>query len=370
MKKGWKVERLGDVIQLEYGKALPDSQRKSNGKYPVYGANGEKDRTNEFLYDKPSIIVGRKGSAGEINLTEKKFWALDVSYYVTFDDKKYDLRFLYYLLSNLELTKLAKGVKPGINRNEVYSIEVNIPPLPEQKRIVAMLDETFAALAQVHANAERNRVNAREVFEGTVREVFENRGDDWEENKLQEVCELKSGTTISTSLEREEGDVLYVKVSDMNLSENLIEIQTSSRFVNSEEINHKQIIPEGAIIFPKRGGAIATNKKRKIIKPTIVDLNTMAIIPSKKIDKDFLYHWFQLFDLNTISNGANVPQINHYSFDDVCIPYPKSLAEQRLIVSRLDGLAKETRRLEEVYEKKMEDVEELRKSVLKEAFQT
>ena len=101
----------------------------------------------------------------------------------------------------------------------------------------------------------------------------------------------------------------------MNLPENLIEITTSSRFVNSDEIKPKQIIPEGAIIFPKRGGAIATNKKRKIIKPTIVDLNTMAIIPSKKINKDYLFYWFQLFDLNDISNGANVPQINHYSFE-------------------------------------------------------
>ncbi|MDQ3004680.1 MAG: restriction endonuclease subunit S [Chloroflexota bacterium] len=130
MKKGWAKEKLGNVIQLEYGKPLPHTQRKPNGKHPVYGANGEIDRSDEYYYDKPTMIVGRKGSAGEINLTEKKFWALDVCYFVTFDDKKYDLRFLYYLLSKLELTKLAKGVKPGINRNEVYAIDVNIPPSP------------------------------------------------------------------------------------------------------------------------------------------------------------------------------------------------------------------------------------------------
>lgn len=158
----------------------------------------------------------------------------------------------------------------------------------------------------------------------------------WEIKKLGEVCELKSGTTISPSLERNEGDVLYTKVADMNLPENLVEINTSSRFVDIADINQKQIIPEGAIIFPKRGGAIATNKKRKIIKPTIVDLNTMAIIPSNKINKDYFFHWFQLFDLNEISNGANIPQINNYSFDEVYIPYPKSLPEQQRIVSILD----------------------------------
>ncbi len=96
---------------MEYGKPLPKSKRKDGGLYPVYGANGEKDRTDEYYHDKQSIIVGRKGSAGEINLTGKKFWPLDVSYFVTFDYKKYDLNFLYYLLGNLELPKLAKGVK-------------------------------------------------------------------------------------------------------------------------------------------------------------------------------------------------------------------------------------------------------------------
>ncbi len=158
----------------------------------------------------------------------------------------------------------------------------------------------------------------------------------WEIKKIGEVCNLKSGTTISPSLERAEGDVLYTKVADMNLSENLFEIHTSSRFVNSAEIKNNQIIPVGAVIFPKRGGAIATNKKRKIIKPTIVDLNTMAIIPGNAINKDYLFHWFANFDLNDISNGANIPQINNYSFDEVYISYPISLQEQQRIVAILD----------------------------------
>jgi type I restriction enzyme S subunit len=158
----------------------------------------------------------------------------------------------------------------------------------------------------------------------------------WEIKKLGEICELKSGTTISPSLERTKGDVLYTKIADMNLLENLVEINTSSRFVNRAEIKQNQIIPDGAIIFPKRGGAIATNKKRKIVKPTIVDLNTMAIIPSAKINKDYFFHWFQLFDLNDISNGANIPQINNYSFDEVYVPYPVSLTEQQRIVEILD----------------------------------
>src|SRR3990167_9571688 len=101
MKVNWQTKKLGEVIKLEYGKPLPKSKRKVNGKYPVYGANGVKDRTDEFYFDRPSIIVGRKGSAGEINLTDDKFWPLDVTYFVVFDEKKYDLKFIFNLLSIL-----------------------------------------------------------------------------------------------------------------------------------------------------------------------------------------------------------------------------------------------------------------------------
>jgi type I restriction enzyme S subunit len=83
----WEVRKLGDVLKLEYGKPLAQEKRNTNGKHPVFGANGIIARSDEYFYDKPSIIVGRKGSAGEINLVVEKFWPLDVTYFVTFDEK-------------------------------------------------------------------------------------------------------------------------------------------------------------------------------------------------------------------------------------------------------------------------------------------
>lgn len=278
----------------------------------------------------------------------------------------------YYLDSPMVASKMMSDAKGATQKfvglGYLRGFPINLPPLAEQQRIVTILDEAFAGIATATANAEKNLANARALFESYLQSVFENKGEGWEENILKEVCELKSGTTISPSLERNEGDVLYTKVGDMNLPENMVEINTSSRFVNSHEIKMNQIIPEGAIIFPKRGGAIATNKKRKIVKPTIVDLNTMAIIPSKKINKDYLFHWFQLFDLNSISNGANVPQINNYSFDEVYIAYPTSLIAQEIIVRKLDELSAETKKLEAIYQQKLNTLAELKKSILNQAF--
>ena len=179
MKEGWQKKRLGEVLRLEYGKPLPPAARRPGGQYAVYGANGIKGRSDKFYIDSPSIIVGRKGSAGEITLTEDKFWPLDVTYFVTFDKSEYDLQFLFHLLSIQELTKLAKGVKPGINRNEVYEKIVCVPPLSEQQRIVTILNTAFAGLATTTENAEKNLRNARELFESYLNSVFEVQGEDW-----------------------------------------------------------------------------------------------------------------------------------------------------------------------------------------------
>ncbi len=168
----WEEKSVGEIIRLEYGKPLDGGDRKSDGRYPVYGANGEKDRTDKSYYDKPSIIVGRKGSAGAINLTEPKFWPLDVTYFVTYDENQYDLRFLYYLLTTLNLPSLAKGVKPGINRNEVYSQVTNVPPFPEQQSIVAKLDQLSTETKKLEDINQDKLTTLEELKKSLLQQAF------------------------------------------------------------------------------------------------------------------------------------------------------------------------------------------------------
>ena len=387
--KNWVTKKLGEVYDVRDG--THDSPKYVKEGYAlITSKNLKNDDLNyanvNYITEQVSININKRskvdigdvlfamiGTIGNpiVIKNQPDFAIKNVALFKV--PKNQDSYFLkYYLDSGLvieQMTKDAKGAtQKFVGLGYLRSFEIPLPPLPEQQRIVAILDEAFAAIAKALANAEQNLKNTKELFDSYLQGVFENKGEGWEENVLKDICELKSGTTISTSLERTEGDVLYTKVGDMNLPDNEVEINTSSRFVNSKEIKINQIIPEGAIIFPKRGGAIATNKKRKIVKPTIVDLNTMAIIPSKKIDKDYFFHWFQLFDLNSISNGANIPQINNYSFDEVFIPYPKSVKEQQVIVQKLDALSTETKRLESIYQQKINDLEELKKSVLQKAF--
>jgi type I restriction enzyme S subunit len=172
MKSNWPTKKLGEILTLEYGKPLPKSKRNAAGKYPVYGANGEKDRSDEYFTEKRSIIVGRKGSAGELTISEDRFWPLDVTYFITFDDTKYDLFFLYHLLITQNLPGLAKGVKPGINRNEVYALSVRVPPLSEQRRIVKILDEVFEKTAKAKENTLRKLDDLEELKKSILSKAF------------------------------------------------------------------------------------------------------------------------------------------------------------------------------------------------------
>jgi len=182
MKNKWEKKKIGEILRLEYGKPLPMNRRNSEGKYPVYGSNGVMTFSNEFYYDQKSIIVGRKGSAGELTLTKPKFWPLDVTYFVVYNKDDYDLEFLYYLLSVQQLSKLAKGVKPGINRNDVYAIDVCVPPLSEQRRIVEKLDQAFEMIDDAINKTQKKIVELEELRQSFLdRELKEKKvGEDYE----------------------------------------------------------------------------------------------------------------------------------------------------------------------------------------------
>lgn len=358
MREGWEIKRLGDIIQLEYGKPLPDSKRKADGKYPVYGANGEKDRTDEYYYNKKSIIVGRKGSAGEVNLTESKFWPLDVTYFVTFEEKDHDLKFLYHLLTSLELPKLAKGVKPGINRNEVYDISLLIPSLSEQKRIVEILDEAFAAIDKAKANVEKNLQNAKELFESYLQSVFSNH--DWEESTLGEVCEFQNG-----------------QAHEKQIDENGKYILVNSRFVSSNGEDFKRT---SSALSPLHKGDIVlvmsdVPNGKTLAKCFLIDkddtysLNQrICVIRSKTFNKRFLYYQLNRHRyLLAFNNGEN--QTNLRKNDILNCPlYVPPMDVQKRIVERLDNMVEESTKLDLLYQQKFNDLEELKKSILQKAF--
>ena len=136
-----RLVRIGEVVELKYGKSLPAASR-SGHEFKVYGSNGPTGNNDNAITKAPTIIVGRKGSIGEIHYSDHPCWPIDTTYYIDEFNSEICPRWLYYRLQGLNLKALNKAVAiPGLNRNDVYELEIPLPPLEEQRRIAAILDK-------------------------------------------------------------------------------------------------------------------------------------------------------------------------------------------------------------------------------------
>jgi type I restriction enzyme, S subunit len=157
---GWLSGKFGDLLNMQYGKNLPKESREKKGKVPVFGSNGIVGFTDVALVEQSVIVIGRKGSAGAINLCSEPSWTTDVSYFII-PPNFFDIRFLLFSLESLNLKTLSKGVKPGLSRSEAYQLSISIPSLSEQHRIVAKVDELMDLCDRLEA-AQKNRENLRD----------------------------------------------------------------------------------------------------------------------------------------------------------------------------------------------------------------
>ena len=188
----------------------------------------------------------------------------------------------------------------------------------------------------------------------------------WKWCRVFDISFLSSGNVYEECLD----GYLYLKVADMNIEENKIEIVSSSRRAFSSS---KDLIWKNSIIFPKRGGAISTNKKKLVMKePILIDSNTMGMTPFITELLPYVYYWFMSVDLGKISTGTSVPQINNKDIYPLFIPLPP-LEEQKRIVAKVEELlplvekyGKAYTRLEEFNKKFPGD---MKKSVLQMAIQ-
>jgi type I restriction enzyme S subunit len=204
LPKSWTWTTLGEVVEFEYGKGLIESKRDPSGKIPVYGSNGVVGFHSSALVGQACLIVGRKGAAGRVHISRGPCWPIDTTYYIV-PPPGLDLSFAYYLISTLQLGSLDRSTAiPGLNRNDAYSLPLPLPPLPEQRRIVAKIEELFSkldagveALKKVKAELKRYRQAVlKYAFEGKLTE-------EWRKKQLEiaesEIAELGGKLNIAES---------------------------------------------------------------------------------------------------------------------------------------------------------------------------
>lgn len=164
---GWEWARVGSIYEFEYGDNLPQAKRSETGEFLVYGSNGVVGTHYSYSVSSPCIIIGRKGSAGALNLClADGCWVTDVSYSVV-PPQCLDLQFVFRQFHTLRLDRLGKGIKPGLSRNEAYVLITAVPPIKEQHRIVAKVDELMALCDQLEQQTEAS-LTAHETLVETI----------------------------------------------------------------------------------------------------------------------------------------------------------------------------------------------------------
>lgn len=244
---------------------------------------------------------------------------------------------------------------PAVRPSDVGSYEFALPLLDEQKAIAEVLDsidDTIEQTDRVIAATERLRDSLlHELLTNglpgwhTEWQEHPNLGTipaDWNVVRLGNVAQVKGGTGFP--LDRQGGQVgeyPFIKVSDMTLEGNHTRIHYANNYVGPEDVLalRATVFPPGTIVFPKVGAAIATNKKRVLAVPTIIDNNIVGItvVDTGKCDGTFLYHWFQSVDLFQFANVSAVPSITGARLKRENLPLPP-LAQQQAIANVLDGV--------------------------------
>ncbi|HXG41123.1 MAG TPA: restriction endonuclease subunit S [Dehalococcoidia bacterium] len=152
--EGWEVVRLGNLMELAYGKALKEEDRRV-GPIPVYGSNGQVGWHDEALVSGPGIVVGRKGKPGTVTWVPSDFYPIDTTFYVVPKDRCRSLYFLFYALSSHDLPSLAAdSAVPGLNRNFVYGNLQVIPP-------IAAIEVFDKAITPLFRQRYRNELESR-----------------------------------------------------------------------------------------------------------------------------------------------------------------------------------------------------------------
>jgi len=284
---------------------------------------------------------------------------------------KLNQAFLKYMLLSDKLRKQifdrATGATvEGIKSSLLKKIRISFPPLPEQKRIVAILDECFAAIAKAKANAEQNLKNAKELFDVVLHRFYTSKEEGWEEKRLREIAEYFNGLTYSPKDVSNEGIIV---LRSSNIQNDELDFNDIVR-VNLS-VKEKIIVKDGDILMCSRNGSarlVGKTAKVRSLDEEMTFGTFMMIIRSQY--NPYLSWFFKSKDFrNQIKGGENtmINQITRYMLDDVLISFPP-IEKQKEIVQKLDALSIETNKLLAIYQQKICDLEELKKSILQKAF--
>ena len=398
IKKAWEIKNLGDVCKTGAGgtplKAHKDYYKDGNIPWLLSGevSQGEIFEAKNFITEKGlrnssaklfppnTVLVAMYGAtAGQVGVLRFEASTNQAVCGILPNEKTIPEYLFYCFLSKKDelVSQAVGGAQPNISQIKIKNTKIPLPPLDEQKRIVEILDKAFTAITKAKDNAEQNLINAKELFESYLQNIFQNKGKDWEERTLKELTvKIGSGATPrgGSASYKTEGISLVrsMNVHDLNFRKNKLAFidDNQAKALSNVTLQENDVLLNitGASIarccmIPKEFLPARVNQHVSIIraKKEVINPSFLVLLLTSKFYKDQI--------LFTGEQGATRQAVTKAQLEAFNVAFPKSTTEQQAIVKKLDALSAETKRLEAIYQQKLEDLEELKKSILQKAFE-
>lgn len=372
MKKDWEIKKLGEICDKASSNVSQNQLTNEDGVYPIYGAGGFIKNVSFYHQDKEYVSIIKDGAGiGRIALLPPYSSIIGTLQYLI-PKEILDIRYFYYFLSSIDFLKYKNGSTiPHIYFKDYSDEPILVPPLTEQKHIVAILDEAFASLAKAKANVEQNLKNAKELFESYLQSVFVNKIQGTKSDSLDTLCELIVDCEHKTAPIQEKG---YPSIRTPNIGRGSLILEDVNR-VSEETYSKwtKRAIPQACDLILAReapaGNVAVIPENLKVClgqrtvlirtkKDRLSPMYLTYLLLSKDVQEKLLSH----------SRGATVTHVNMKDIRAFKIYELSPLSEQQTLVRNLDALAAETFKLEGIYTQKLNDLEVLKKSLLQMAF--
>ena len=400
MTRNWEIKKLGDICTFENGdrgKNYPSRSKYTDKGIPIINAgnlsdNGIKKEELNYIskdqfnllsqgkFRKGDILFCLRGSLGKFSLVEILDEGAIASSLVIVRAsgailKEFLAAYFRSSLCSEMIDKYSNGAaQPNLSAQSLKSFEIPLPPLPEQKRIVKILDQAFAAIDQAKANAEKNLQNSRELFDAYLNKVFANPGDGWEEKELGDIADIKGGKRVPKGykLETNQTKYPYIRVTDFNDNGS---VDLDDIHYISDEI-YKQIsnytISTKDLYISIAGTIGKTGIIPKELDGANLTENACKLVFKSNIDPKYIYYFTKssnfLSQAGLNTRIAAMPKLALRRLSSITLYIPRSISKQHEIVSFLNKLKAETQKFEAIYEQKLNSLEELKKSILQKAF--
>ena len=419
MKNDWEIKKLGEVCEINIGRTpergnfkMWDKEKKTDNVWLSIADlnNTEKgyiSDSTEYVSDNAvpkmklvkanTLLMSFKLTIGRCAITKRDLFTNEAIAALPILDKNLDLFFLKYYLENFDWAKLTEGdvkVKgKTLNKEKLKEVPITLPPLEEQKRIVKILDEKFAMLETVKANAKANLQNAKDLFQSQLTKAFMEESNPstceaggaslqtshlpqhalkWEKKRLGDCTSIIGDGLHGTPKYDENGNYYFINGSNLTITDIVFTPETK-RVNETEYQKYKVELNENTVFLSINGSTLGKRTAFYNNEPVILGKSACYInVKSNTLNKYFLRHFFSSDIFQEYAwkekTGAAIPNLGLKAMRDLKIPLPP-LSEQKRIVEQLDSLSEKTKALQDIYKKILLDCDELKQSLLQKAFE-